>query len=202
MTNALKIREDWLNQFKAASAPHFERVGYPLPPNVRVSIGLPSTGYRSKVIGECFAPSVSNDGHFEIFLNPKRMGDEDMNLARLADVLTHELCHAAAGMDHGEHFKACARALGLEGKLTATTAGSDWFQWAQPILDALGDMDFASLGDIQPRKKKQTFLLKVECPDCGWLARVTKTHIAPHTHLNCPVPDCEGIMLTELDEGE
>jgi ribosomal protein S27E len=193
-----QFAEQWLNKFMQAAAPHFARCGYPLPPNTRVRIGLPSTGYRSNVIGECFAPSVSSDGHYEIYISPK-VSEGD---ARIADILTHELCHAAASMNHDSDFKALARGLGLEGKLTATVAGPDWFSWAAPIIEALGPMDFAALGNIAPRKKKATFLLKVECPDCGWLARVTKTHIAPHTHLNCPNPECDGILVSDFGDTE
>lgn len=202
MTDTIQFAETWLNRFKDAAGPAFANAGYPLPPNLRVRIGLPSTGYRSNVIGECFGPAASTDGHYEIYISPK-VAEGD---ARIADILTHELCHAACGLEegHGKTFGQLARAMGLEGKLTATVAGSDWFAWAAPILEALGPMDFAALSaDLRPRKKKQTFLLKVECPDCGWLARVTKSHIEPHDYLNCPVPDCNGTLVTSWpDEGE
>lgn len=192
-TNLISDREAWLNAFVERARPQFEAAGFPIPINIRVSIGLPSTGYRSNVIGECFAPSVSADGHYEIFISPRvSTGD-----ARLADILTHELCHASASMAHDKQFSKLARALGLEGKLTATTAGADWFAWASPILEELGPMDFAALAHIAPRKKKATFLLKLECPDCGWLARVTKSHVLPHTHLDCPNPECDGILVCE-----
>src|SRR6187399_1756758 len=160
-TPSIADRESWLNAFVEHARPHFEAAGFPIPINTRVSIGLPSTGYRSNVIGECFAPAASADGHFEIIISPK-VSEGD---ARVADILTHELCHAAAGMDHGKAFGTLARALGLEGPLRTTTAGEAWFAWAAPVLAELGPMDFGALTALMPRRKKATFLLKVECPD-------------------------------------
>jgi len=191
--------EGWLNRFVDLARPTYEAAGYPIPLNLRVRIGLPSTGYRSNVIGECFAPSVSADGHYEIYISPK-VAEGD---ARIADILSHELCHAAASMNHDNAFKALSRAIGLEGKLTATTAGPAWFEWAAPIIEELGAMDFAALSaDLAPRKKKATFLLKLECPDCGWLARVTKKHVLDHTHLNCPVPECDGTLICDMPDDD
>jgi hypothetical protein len=200
---AYVTREEWLNAFVDAARPIFESFDCPVPINTRVSVGFPSTGYKSPVIGECWSSEASADGHFEIFINPTTETD-----ARIADIVTHELCHAALGTaeGHGKRFKALARSLGLEGKLTATVAGADWFAWAAPILEAIGPMPYAAIrgGMKPPRKKKQTFLLKVECPDCGLLARMTKSHILPHTHLNCMNPECDGIMIAHMgdEEGE
>lgn len=195
MTN-YTTREDWLNAFVAESRPVFSGAGYPLPEHVRVSIGFTSGGRRGKSIGECWADTASDDGHFEIFLRPSMHG-----ASRIADVLTHELCHAAVGLEagHGKPFKACAEAVGLEGKMTSTTAGDAWYRWALPVLGALGPMPYAALNDglSSAKPKQKTNLLKVECPACGWLARVTAKHINAHEHLNCPVPECIGVLETE-----
>jgi hypothetical protein len=42
----------------------------------------------------------------------------------------------------------------------------------------------------------------MECPACGFLARVTRKHIAPHPFLNCPVPDCAGELICEGVEAD
>lgn len=189
-------REEYLNAFIEAARPQFERVNAPLPPNVRVAVGFTSRGERGSRIGECWSSAASGDGHFEIFIKPTLT-----DTARICDVLTHELIHAAVGLDHGHDlvFKRVATSLGLIGKPTATQAGPGWFAWALPVIRSLGDMPYAALsGDQSSARKKQTaYLLKVECAACGWTARVTMKHIAPHAHLNCPVPTCSGILLCE-----
>jgi len=116
-------REEWLQAFVAAARPQFEAATYALPGEIRVSIGFTSGGRRGKSIGECWSREASADRHFEIFLRPTLDSD-----SRIADVLTHELCHAAVGLEnkHNATFKRCMKAVGLEGKATATTAGNAW----------------------------------------------------------------------------
>ena len=198
-TPKYETREQWLNAFVDFARPHFDRVGYPLPDKVRVSIGFTSMGARSSRIGECWADESSADGHFEIFLKPVIETD-----ARMADILTHELCHAAVGLDagHGPQFKACATALGLKGKMTSTVASADWFMWALPILDVLGPMPYAKLeGKVNDAKPKQkTNLLKCECDTCGFVARVTAKWInKAEGGMACPDRNCHGSLIPELD---
>lgn len=193
---AYATREEYLNAFIDAARPQFERVNAPLPYNVRVAVGFTSKGFKGNAIGECWSDTASDDGHFEIFIKPT-INDA----ARICDVLTHELIHAAIGLDkgHNAHFKRVATDLGLTGKATSTVAGPDWYVWALPILDALGHLPYAAItgGISSGRKKQKTNLVKVECPDCGWLARVTNKHIEPHDHLICPVPSCGAAMVID-----
>lgn len=192
-------REAWLNAFVSAARPVFMGRGFPLPERIRVSVGFTSTGARGKAIGECWSSEASEDGYFEIFIRPNANSD-----ARIADILTHELIHAAVGLEaaHGKPFKAAMAALGLEGKATSTVAGEAWYQWALPILSDLGPMPYGQLNDglSSAKPKQKTNLLKVECDTCGWLARVTRKHIEPHNYLACPVPDCDGHL--HVDGGE
>lgn len=199
MTNyQYETREAWLNAFVTLSRPHFAAVDAPLPEKVRVSVGFTSTGARSNRIGECWHDAASADGYFEIFLKPTIETD-----SRMADILTHELIHAAAGLDagHGPKFKRIANALGLSGRMTSTVATAAWYTWALPILDVIGPMPYGQLtdGKSTAKPKQKTNLLKVECPACGWLARVTAKHINGHDHLNCPVPECVGVLTTDAE---
>ena len=183
-----ETREAWLNAFAREAAPHFEEAGFPLPPNVRISIGFPSAGAKGKAIGECWSSVASRDGHFEIFLKPTLETD-----SRIADVLTHELVHAAVGLEHKHDrvFKRCATALGLEGKMTATVAGDQWRAWAEPVLAKLGPMPGAPLANMTTGKKKQTTrLIKCECDTCGFVFRATRQWILDA--MRCPDPDCDG----------
>lgn len=193
MVQSIETREQWLNGFVAQARPIFSAAGYPLPEKIRVSVGFTSTGKRSQRIGECWSAEASEDGYFEIFIRPALNTD-----SRVADVLTHELVHAAVGLEagHNRTFKAAMHAVGLEGPCKNTFAGEAWYRWALPILTDLGPMPYGVLndGDSTAPKKQKTNLLKVECPDCGWLARVTNKHIEPHSYLNCPVPTCGGTL--------
>lgn len=182
-----ETREQWLNAFKDAAYPQFVAAGFPLPENIRISVSEPTASKRGVgKIGVCYPPALSSDASWEIFLNPVIEGE-----ARIADVLTHELCHTVTSDGHGKQFAKIATALGLVGKMTATTAGPNWFHWAEPILNALGPMPYASMSTAN-RKVKKTYLLKLSCPDCGWLARVTAAHTCDG--MSCPMPDCDGSL--------
>lgn len=192
-----QTREEYLNAFIDAARPHFEAANAPLPSNVRVAVGFTSRGSRGTRIGECWASDASEDGYFEIFVSPT-LADP----TRVCDVLTHELVHVAVGLDKGHNmaFRRVATSLGLGGKMTATTAMAAWYSWAAPIIAKLGEMPYGALTDggiSSARPKQEAALRKLECPVCGWLARVTRKHIAPHAYLACPVPDCVGELVCE-----
>ena len=184
-TTKPKTREEWLTRFTEAARPYFKQHGHPLPKKVRCSVGFASKGARSSTIGECWYASASSDGINEIFIVPSLQD----NASRIADVLTHELCHAALpqGEGHGKRFKYLATALGLTGKMTATTAGPAWHAWADPILKELGKFPGAKLGgSLEGGKKKQTTrMIKLACDYCDWTCRTTASHI--HDAMRCPV---------------
>lgn len=191
----LKTREQWLNRFMVASRPQFKKIGHPIPDNVRLSVGFPSRGVRSKAIGECWSAVSSKDNTFEIFVSPILA-----DTPRVADVITHELVHAAVGLDkkHGAVFKKAALALGLEGKMTATTAGPEWEKWAKPILKKIGKIPHAELkfnSDRAP-SDSQNRHIKCECK-CGIVFRMSRKTIDSLKKIRCPKPDCNGKVVTE-----
>jgi hypothetical protein len=190
-TTKPKTREEWLQRFTELSRPYFKKAGHPLPKKVRCSIGFPSKGMRGKAIGECWSATASEDSCAEIFIRP----NQQSNASRIADILTHELCHAALplGTGHGKEFKQLATGLGLTGKMTATTAGPAWHAWADPILKAIGPFPGKKLGEVElegGKKKQTTRMLKLVCGECGWSCRTTATHI--NSELRCPCVDCDG----------
>jgi hypothetical protein len=106
---------------------------------------------------------------------------------RVLDILAHELVHACHPNDgHGSKFGKTARAIGLEGKLTATTAGESFKRWAEPVLARLGSYPHADLIPSNAQKKQSTRMLKCVCRDCGYTVRVAGKWLnemgAPH----CP----------------
>ena len=176
-------REEWLQAFLDEVAPWFD-----LPiPAVRISVGFTSSGARSNVIGECWAPQCDPDGACHIFLHP---GLKDSQA--IAATLLHELTHASVGIPagHGPLFKAQAVKLGLEGKMTATVAGAALKVRVADVLRRIGPIPHGVLriggGSGQPPiiitgghprstpRTQTTRMVKVECPECGYLVRTTK----------------------------
>lgn len=195
--NTYPTREQWLNAFVTRARDVFTALGEPIPVQVRVSVGFTSSGARGKVISECWSEQRSRDATYEIFIRPTQD-----DASRVADILTHELCHAVVGLDvgHKAPFKRCAKAVGLEGKMTATVAGEAWHSWADPILADLGPLPHAALDD-RLRKKQSTRLLKVECDACGVVARMTKKHILGN--MRCPHRGCKGRFVCDaMDDGD
>lgn len=170
-TMPITTREAWLNAVAEGMRPWFKSQGLNLPP-FRVSIGFPSKGSRGKAIGECWTDSASADGHHEIFLRPDRADSMDV-----AATLCHELIHAAVGIKvgHGSAFKRAANALGLEGPMKATTAGEDFKEWCEPILEAVGPLPHATLSlasESSGPAKQTTRMLKAACA-CGYTVRLS-----------------------------
>ncbi|HEY7822709.1 MAG TPA: transcription elongation protein SprT [Acidimicrobiia bacterium] len=186
-----KTREEWLMAFTKASRPVFKKLGYEIPDNVRMSVGFTSTGARGKRIGECWSDLCSEDGAFEIFIDPK-IGDA----SRVADILTHELIHATVGLaaGHKKPFVDCMKAVGLIGKPTATTAGVDWHKWADPIIEKLGALPHAAIKPSNGAKKQSTRMIKCECPDCGFTMRTTAKWLETVSWVRCPDPNCGASM--------
>ena len=117
-------REQWLNESAQMLTfsiinPAIERIALTFDqPKIAVSIGHPKT---KKALGECGAREASEDGQTnQIFITPY-----NNDSLRILDVLLHELIHAFDNnvSGHKGRFAMLARAVGLEGKLTATTAG-------------------------------------------------------------------------------
>jgi hypothetical protein len=184
-------REEWLVAFTKRAKPHFEEAGYQVPENIRMSVGFPSTGRKGKRIGECWSSSASKDEVHEIFIHPT-LDDS----SRVAGVLTHEIVHAVVGLDkkHGPVFKACATAMGLEGKMTATTEGPEFHKWAGPILDILGPIPHGQLNTMVTSRTPSESAnrhIKCEC-SCGVKFRMSRTTIESMEGIRCPDAYCDG----------
>ena len=178
-------REEWLIQVSAGMAPWFAALDCPLP-HVRMAVGFPSTGRRGRRIGECWTGRASKDGAFEIFIRP----DQD-DAITVAAILAHELTHAAVGLEakHGPRFAKVAKAIGLEGKMTATVPGDTFKRNVASILETVGPLPHGrlDLAVSSAAPKQTTRLIKAECDTCGYTVRVSRKWIdevgAPH----CPL---------------
>jgi|TARA_A100001037_G_scaffold57792_1_gene49954 hypothetical protein len=156
-------------------------------PAFRISCSFPGGGTARKRIGECWSALNSADGTTEMMVSP--LLDDEM---RVAGIVAHEMVHMYVGVEHGHKapFKRLATAIGLEGKMTATTEGEAFKAAVRPILDDLGPYPHAALS-LEGCEKKQTYLLKAECPECGFTMRVTQKWLTvTGGDLRCPDPDC------------
>ena len=138
-------------------------------PSIKVSIGFPFRS--SKAIGQCFTKSGSKGGYNEIFIHPS-LNDT----IRILDILSHELIHAVdnCASGHRNFFAKTARAIGLEGKFTATTAGPDLLMRLNELKDIIGDIPHGGLSTGKgPIKKQGTRMLKIDCGACGFTARAS-----------------------------
>jgi hypothetical protein len=187
-------REQWLMEAlsKQVLPLVFAAAGVPAPAKVRVSVGFPKGSRGSKgahAIGQCWSPHMSADGTAEIFIHPKLSDPVDV-----INVLIHEAIHATDGNKSGHKgdFKRIAKAVGLEGKMTATVLGEalrakvvKWLETFPPYPHAAlgepGDGKGPAKGDP---KKQSTRMVKAECPECGYVVRLSRKW------LDVAVPQC------------
>jgi hypothetical protein len=159
-------REQWLRNVTNALRPHFEAKGFTVPANVQVTCGFPSkaaTSRKNQRIGECWDASRSDGKVFEIFISPVIA-----DALEAAAILAHELVHATVGLKaaHKGPFKRCALAIGLTGKMTATTAGDVFKLWFADRAGDLGAYPHSKLNATSAPKKQTTRMVKCECFEC------------------------------------
>lgn len=192
-------REEWLGRLVDALRPLFDDQGAKLPKKIRVSCGWPSRGGTSmtgkRVIGQAWSTEASADGTHETFITPAI--DDPV---RVADILVHELVHHAVGVKEGHKrpFSKLAKALGLEGKMTATVASKDLKERLEAITYKLGAYPHAAL-DPTTLPKQSTRMLKVQCnrKECGCIVRMTQKWL---DEVGTPRCGCGGTMSCEDDE--
>jgi hypothetical protein len=170
MSRAMITREQWLNDALALIRERAASCGFTVPADARVSVGFPGGGSARKRIGECWTRAQSSIGVNEMFISPVVREPAEM----LA-VLVHEAIHASddCASGHTGHFRQAATAIGLVGKMTATTAGDELRAWLQEIIgNVLPAMDHGTLS-LTGRKKQGTRMLKFECSACECVIRAS-----------------------------
>ena len=181
MLNRL-TREGWLELAIDKLRPLFEQHGCTLPTNIRVTVGFTSRGGK-KAIGQVWADTASEGNFFEVFIHPS------IPQVRALDVLVHELCHVGAGLKcgHKGKFKQLATAVGLQGKMTATTATPE-------LIDKLNTLDlpvyphFVLNTDAESTvpKKQTTRMHKASCSCCEYTIRISQKWIEEVGLPKCP----------------
>lgn len=190
-------REEWLVAAVKSLRPLFDAIDDATVPAMRVSVGWPGgRGAKGNVIGQAWAGAASTDGVPQVFISPV-LDDA----SRVLDVLAHEVTHVIDGNKSGHrgNFARIAKALGLEGKMTATVAGEALAATLAEIAADLGDYPHAALvpgaeGADGP-KKQGTRMLKVECAEgSGYVVRMTRKWLDEFGAPTCP---CHGAVMEE-----
>jgi hypothetical protein len=183
------IRHQWLEQAVAELRPRFDAVGYQVPDNVRVSIGWTKGGNMGTpfkhCIGQCWSGGRSTDRYAEIFISPE-LGTAEQT-SRIIGVAAHELVHATVGnaAGHRAPFKRCAVAIGLTGRMTATTESTEFVAWVNNVVvPKIGPYPAGRI--MLERKKQTTRLVKCECETCQYPVRTTRIWIEGHGAPHCP----------------
>jgi hypothetical protein len=178
-------REEYLNQVTSEHiAPLFIEHGYEMPDNVKFSCGFPSrnaAGIKNRTIGQCH---YENGGDYiNIFISP--VLDDSVEVL---GVLIHELIHAVVGAKagHKKPFKHCADALGLSGKMTATTVGDQLRVKLESIIDTFGKYPHQAIELNTGKKKQTTRMIKVACLDDDYIVRMSNTTLQDMGAPICP----------------
>lgn len=195
MTINYNTREEWLAAAVEALRPYFAEHNADIPA-VRVSVGFPAgRGRKNQAIGQAWAKEAAADGVAQVFISPV-LADAVEVLA----VLVHELVHVWDENKSGHRgaFAKLAKALGLEGKMTATVAGDALKDKLALIVMELGDYPHAALTpSLSGVKKQGTRMLKVECAEgSGYLVRMTKKWLEEYGAPTCP---CHGEVMDAPD---
>lgn len=172
-----QTREDWLAQALAEARPVVEALcGSALAAQIRVGVGFPSTFKRSGTLVECFPATSSGDAHAEVIVSPTVADPGEVYGYLLAGIL-HTL--PGAMQRASVTFTSAAKAAGIESDDGFKTLrfGPQYFQQWEQIIDSLGPYPHAELS-VADKKTQSTRMIKLVCPQCGYILRTTGKWIA------------------------
>jgi len=159
-----QVREIWLQNAVEKVTPYFKQKGYQMP-KVHVSCGFPSTGNKSRHIGQCWARSSSSDGINQVFISP--VLDDPI---KVLDTLMHELVHVVddCKSHHGPEFKKIATDIGLEGKMREAGAGPMLKEQLKTIAQQLGKYPHSKLNITHKLSNRSGPRPRAKCKKCGY----------------------------------
>lgn len=164
MSDKAHNRESWLTELAHMVEPIFK--GFTLPA-YRITCGWPSVfalSGKKRRIGECHGNRSSKGGVYELFISP--VLDKPLEVA---GVVTHELCHVAAGVDagHARGFVKVTRHVGLtKGKPTQAMPGPMLTAKLEKFLLKLGQYPHQAMSPYMKEVEKEIKDLTIICPGC------------------------------------
>ena len=197
MSNENKTtRELWLHNAVDLVSPIFKNKGYTIP-KVQVSCGFPSTGNKSKHVGQCWGKSSTNDGTNQLFISP--VLDESV---QVLDTLVHELVHAVDDCmhHHGPEFKKIATDVGLQGLMREASAGPWLLEQLTAISRQLGKYPHSKINLAHSSSKKTGPRPRAKCKKCGYEVTPLKKWLYMGPPL-CPKHTTEMEPIGDWEEG-
>ena len=200
-SNTHKFREEWRGAAVTKLRPSFEDVALPLPPKIRVSVGLPAGGVASTARGQTWDASASSGGYYEIFIRPELADVATVLTQLVAQLISTAVPPTAIGFS--SDYKAAMTLVGLAGKPGAPYASGPLQTRLNGFAEALGPYPHDAIDTkshakpkvLNAKKKEKTRLLSAKCSVCGykvWLARST-------ADIGLPACPADGIVLVMQD---
>ena len=191
LANKHDSRESWLKAATAMLRPHFSQCGYDIPEKMRFAIAFPSTGRKSRRVGELWHSVTSGDESYELIIRA-----DIAEPVEVLSVLVRELVHSVVPVDagHGKLYKEAALKIGLTGKMREAVPSPLLLPLLAEIADALGPLPHAKLDiengptAIARPKKQRARLLKATCTElnCGYTVRITSKWVKDLGPPLCP----------------
>lgn len=143
--DTVATREAWLRAAIEVFRPRFSMVGFPLPEEVRISIGFGSIGARqenAQVLGVTYSRAATDDKVNEIFISPT-----EADTAKMLGTVLHELIHVTLDNEdgHGGRFAEIATRLGFLGPMTHTPESVELSAELVTVAAALGEYPGSAL---------------------------------------------------------
>lgn len=187
-------REEWFNLAKKKLVPLFVINNAEIPEQLYISVGR-TTGRSSATtttIGETWHCTNEDKSIVHIFISPTLT-----DTIEVLSVLTHELVHACLGKGegstgHGNDFKELAGGVGMVAPWTQPIPSENLQEYfVDNIIASIGQYGQPEFQFGQPAEKKAgTRLMKIVCPDCGYIVRTTYKWIATGLPF-CGNMDCD-----------
>lgn len=185
-------RETWLNLMIDKATPIFDKAGFKISDirgKLKVSCSM-MVGQRKSskfgAIGQHLPAEWNKEKNHEMLISPTLE-----NGVEVVAILIHEMCHAIQRhmygnivKAHGKEFRKIALAVGLQGKMTATTESPALKIIIENWINEIGKYPHAKI-NLNARKKQGVRNLKVECQSCEWSFRTSNKNILLMASTKC-----------------
>jgi len=169
--------------------------------SIRYSCSLLSAGMtQSGALAHVHLKAATGNNYDEIRMGVQVGGRRlKVDSSRVADILLHEIIHTLCpNAGHRGAFRYIAQHMGLEGKMTATTAGDDLAKWIKTdIVDVVGKYPHKAVTLIpRGQRGKGSRSIKCQCVnlDCLFTMRTTRKWIEISNFLLC-CPICQTLPM-------
>jgi len=178
-------RQEWLTLVAGEMEKWFEELSFPVPA-YEIRSGFHSSGKRSNAIAEAWLKDGDDqDETYVIFVRPDV--EDEVNISAS---IAHQFCLISVGKrDHSGHlFRHVSISIGLKGRKTETKPGTIFKELLKPVLTKVGKLPATSykMAQTSTPMRQTTRMKKVECPECGYVARVSRKWIDKLGPPHCP----------------